>query len=151
MAAPITQRGKAAIHGVAGTIDVIVYPVQQKLKMTQHFDEEIGKDEDGGDAWWIARNERGELDIGLKFVGDTAAHAATPVTDADKSTLGQPFLQPYQTVTLSDFALAALNGAYQNISGTDLDMENTKVADGNYKLRRYADSTQNTSATTSPS
>lgn len=149
MAAPITQRGKAAIHGVAGTIDVIVYPVQQKLKMTQQFDEEIGKDVDGGDAWWIARNERGELSIGLKFVGDTAAHAAAPVSSA--GTLGQPFLAPYATVTLSAFALAALNGAYQNISGTDLDMENTKVADGDYKLRRYADSTQNTAATTAPS
>lgn len=150
MSAPIFQRGKAAIHGVAGTFDVIVYPIQQKVKMTQTFDEEIVKDVDGGDVAWIARNERGEFNVGVKFLADTAAHAATPVSTTISS-LGQPFLAPYATVTLSTFVLSALNGAYQNISGTEYDAENVKIADGDYKLRRYADPTQNTLATTAPS
>ena len=65
--------------------------------------------------------------------------------------MGQPFLLPYQTVILSTFALAAINNTFQNVTGTSLDMENSKVADGDYKLRLWANSTQNTSLTTAPS
>lgn len=151
--ASVTFRGKAAIEGVAGAIDVVVYPTAQTLKGTQQYDEEIIKDEHGFDVSWVSRNEHMMLEIGLKFLGDTAAHAAIPMQNSGSqvSTLGQPFLKPYQTMVLSGFALAALNGTYQNITGTTMDFANTKVADGDYKLRRYADSTQNTGATTAPS
>lgn len=150
MSAPTpVLRGLASIHGVVGTFDVLVYPLQQKLQMTQNFEEEAVKDANGFTAALLARDEHGMLNIGVKFTADTAAHAATPTTGT--STMGQPFLLPYQTVTLSGFALAAINNTFQNVTGTSLDMENSKVADGDYKLRLWANSTQNTSLTTAPS
>lgn len=148
MAAPV-QRGKAAIHGVAGTIDVIVYPIAQKLQETQNWDEEAIKDAEGFTVALLARDEHGMLNIGLKYVGDTAAHAALPVTTA--GTLGQPFFAPYASVTLSAFTFAGLNAVWQVVTGTSFDAENTKVADGDYKLRRWADATQNTLLNTTPS
>lgn len=137
----VVFRGKAALEGIAGTFDVIVYPVAQTGKLSQNFEEEIVKDVHGFDAAWLARNEHELFDVGMKVLGDTAAHAAA----------GAAFLAPFATVTLSAFTATVFNGAYQLISGGDIDLGNTKVADINFKLRKYADATQNTSATTTPS
>lgn len=138
--ASVVFRGKAAVEGIAGTFDVITYPVAQTGKLTQNFEEEIVKDVHGFDGAWLARNEHELFDVGMKILGDTAAHAAT----------GGAFLAPFATVTLSGFTLTVLNGAYQLVSGGDIDLGNTKVGDISFKLRKYADSTQNTAATSTP-
>lgn len=147
--ANIIARGKATVNGVTGAIDVMIYPVQQKIRASQMFEEEAGKDVTGFTAWLLARDEKAEGTYGVKFVGDTAAHAKTPVTSA--GLLGQPFFAPYTSLTFSGFDMAVMNGVWQIISGTELDMENVKVADGDYKVRKWADATQNTLLNTVPS
>lgn len=139
--ATVVKRGKASVEGVVATIDVIVYPLAQSISLTQDFQEEIIQDEHGFDAAWLARNEKYEFEIGMKIVGDTTAHAKS----------GGAFLSPLATVTISGCDLTVLNGAYQNVSGSKIDLGNNKVGDISFKLRRYADSTQNTLATTTPS
>lgn len=145
----IIARGKATVNGVAGAIDVLVYPVQQKFKATQNFEEEAGKDVIGFTAWLLARDEHAQGTYGVKFVGDTAAHAKVPVSSA--GLLGQPMFAPYTSLTFSGFDMAVMNGVWQIISGSELDQENVKVADGDYKIRKWADSTQNTNLNTAPS
>lgn len=147
--ATIIARGKATVNGVTGAIDVLVYPVQQKIRATQNFEEEAGKDVIGFTAWLLARDEKVEGTYGVKFVGDTAAHAKVPCTAA--GLLGQPFFAPFASLTFSGFDMAVMNGVWQIISGTELDLENVKVADGDYKVRRWADATQNTALNTAPS
>lgn len=163
MAAPtVVVRGKAVIEGVAGTFDAILYALQQTGKANQNFDLEEIKDVHGYDITWIARNEHLLCDWALKLVGDTAAHAAIPATTvaysagtagAAVSGLGQPFLAPLSTVnfTVAGTTPAAFGGIYQVISGGDVDLANTKVADLNLKLRKYANSDQQAQTATVPS
>ena len=162
MAAPtVIVRGKAVIEGVAGSFDAILYALQQTGKADQAFNEEIIQDVHGYDGTWIARNEHMKCSWALKLVGDTAAHAAIPATTvaavggvggAAVSGLGQPFLSPFSTVnfTASGTTPACFTGAYQVIEGANVDLANTKVADLNLVLRRYANADQNTAATTTP-
>lgn len=138
--AAVVFRGKAALEGIVGTFDVILYPVAQTGKLTQNFEEEIVKDVHGFDAAWLARNEHHMFDVGMKLLGPTATNAAA----------GAAFLAPFATVTLSGFTAGLFNAAYQLVSGGDIDLGNTKVGDINFKLRKYADATQNTSAVTTP-
>ncbi len=140
MASPI-KRGKANIAGIVGAIDLVIYPVAQKGKTTQQWEEEIVKDVQGFDAAWLARNEHRLMDFSFKLLGDTAAHAAT----------GGAFIAALATVALSGFDLTEFNGSYQNISGSDIDLENTRVGDFSTKFRKYADSTQATASITTPS
>jgi hypothetical protein len=136
----ITKRGKATVEGIPGSIDLIVYPVKQSGKGTMNFDEEIIKDEHGLSVAWLARDTHYLMDFAFKLLGDTQTHALS----------GGVFLQPYATVTLSGFDLPAFNGTYQNISGQEIDLGNTKVGDLNTKFRRYDDPTQNTLSQTVP-
>ena len=139
--ASVTIKGKAAVEGIAGTIDLVVYPVSQTGKVRQEWAEEIIQDVHGFDTTWLARNEHRLMDFGFKLLGDTAAHAAA----------GGAFIAAYATVTLSGFTLSEFNGTYQNISGGELDLANIKVGDFATKFRKYADSTQNTLSQTTPS
>jgi len=139
--ATLTVRGKATLSGSTAAFDVILYPVQQSMKMSQHFDEEIIKDAVGQDAAWLARNEKYEGDIAMKLLGDTAAHAQA----------GAAFLGPLAIVTISTCLCTAWNTTWQVIAGGDIGLVNDKVGDITFKLRRYADSTQNTLAGTTPS
>ncbi len=138
--ATATKRGKANVDGVVGTLTLIVYPVQQSAKSQQQWDEEIVKDVSGFDAAWIARNEHRLMDFAFKLLGDTAANAKA----------GGAFVAAFATVTLSGFDLSEFNGTYQNISGAEIDLGNTKVGDFSTKFRKYADSTQNTLSQTTP-
>ena len=142
--ATIVQRGKAAVTGIAGTFDVIAYPVAQSGTFTQNFEEEIVKDVQGFDAAWLARNLHYLADFKFKVLGDTAANAAISGATAT-------ILQPYAVVTLTAFTLTAINGAYQNVSGLAFDLNNASVADFAVKLRKYSDATQNNAAIATPS
>jgi hypothetical protein len=155
MAAPVVVfRGLAAVEGVAGTFDAILYAVTQTIKVTQNFEEEVIKDVHGYDAAWLYRNENAEGDWMLKLMGDTAAHAAAPAqavsTTAIISSLGQPFSAPGTVATLSTFTLTALNGVWQLRSGGDFDLANTKAGELTFKARKYANSNQETAIANIP-
>jgi hypothetical protein len=139
--ASVTKRGKANVDGIAGSIDLVVYPVAQSGKIQQQWDEEIVRDTNGFAAAWLARDEHRLNDFAFKLLGDTAAHAKT----------GGAFIAALATVTLTGFDLAEFNGTYQNVSGGEIDLGNTKVGDFSTKFRRYADATQNTLSQTTPS
>lgn len=148
---PQTFRGKAQIAGLLslnGTtpmlFDVILYPMPQSMKLSQEFDEDIVQDELGDDCAWRARNEKYMGDVSMKLmdksVTSTLANAKT----------GAAFFSPYQIVTISNVAVAAWNTTWQIISGGGIDQDNTKVGDITFRLRRYANATQNTLAATIP-
>lgn len=138
--ATVTKRGEAQIQGIPGTIDLVVYPLKQSAKMTANFDEESVRDEHGFEQAWNAKNLHYLNDFAFKLVGPTQAQAIA----------GGVFLAPLAVVTLSGFDLAAFNGAYQNMSGQEIDLGNTKVGDMSLKLRKYDDATQNSAANTTP-
>ncbi|MEI6077235.1 MAG: hypothetical protein WCS94_16765 [Verrucomicrobiota bacterium] len=139
MAVSIIKRGLASVAGIVGTIDLVVYPVAQSGSSTQHWEDETVKDNLGFDAAWLARNLHYLADFKFKMLGDTAAHAKS-VT----------FIAPLATVTLAGFDLADINGTYQNMSGAQIDLSNTSVADFATKFRKYGDATQNTASQTQP-
>ena len=123
------KRGLASVTGIAGTLDVVIYPVAQSVNISQNFEEEVVKDVAGFDAAWVARNHHYLADWKFKLLGDTAAHAKT----------GGTFLAPYATVTLSGFDLTVLNTTWQNISGAAIDLNNTSVADFQTKFLAFID------------
>ena len=135
----IVQRGKAAVTGICGIIDLVVYAVAQSGTVTQNWEEEVIKDCNGFDTAWLARNQHVLADFKFKVLGDTAAHAASLT-----------FIAPYATVTLSTFSLADVNGVYQNMSGSQIDLNNTSVADFATKFRRYSDAQQSVLSATVP-
>ncbi len=138
---PTTRRGKAQVSGVAGTFDVILYPVQQSMKATHNFELEVAKDAQGDDTAWKANNENIDGDIGMKILGDTIAHAKT----------GGAFFAPLAVVTISACDLAIWNTTWVVQPGSDIDLGNTKIGDISFKLKRYVDATQNTLSATTPS
>lgn len=144
--AAIAQKGKGVVAGFPGTFDVMIYVTQQKGDITQHFDESSGKDVLGFTQWLNGRDERAEMEIDIEFIGATNENAQAPMSTSSGvlSTLGQPLLSPFEAVTLSTFTMAALNGVWQTMPGCKFDMENISIGKGRYKLRRWADSTQNT-------
>ena len=139
MPSPI-QRGKAAISGVAGSLDLYVYPVAQSANVNHNFEEEVVKDVNGFDTAWLARNTHKLADFKFKALGTNAATAATGLT----------FVAPFATVTLTLFASTEFNTTWQNISGASIDLNNTSVADFSVKFRCYTDATQNTLSQTTP-
>lgn len=136
-----TFRGKAQVAGCPGTFDVILYPVQQNMTLTQEFDEEIIKDADGQDASWRAQNEKYMGDYDMKLIADTVAHAAA----------GAAFLGPLAIITATFTTPAVWNSAFQCISGGKIATKNDAVGDISFRVRKYADATQNTLAGTTPS
>ena len=138
MASPI-KKGLASVTGIVGTIDLVVYAVQQTGTVTQNWEQEVIKDVGGFDAAWISRNLHVLADFKFKVLGDTAAHA--------KSTT---FIAPLATVTLTQFDLADVNGTYQNQSGAQIDLSNVSVADFATKFLKYSDAAQNTASQTTP-
>lgn len=149
---PQTSRGKATISGLLsanGTtpivFDVILYPMPQSMKVQQEFDEEIVQDEIGDDCAWRARNEKYTGDVSMKLMDKGA------VSTLANAKTGAAFKSPYTIITISNAAVAAWNTTWQIVSGGGIDQDNVKVGDITFRLRRYADPTQNTLAATIPS
>lgn len=134
-------RGKAQVHGVVGSFDVILYPVAQSMRFSQGFDLDIAKDNMGDDAAWRTSNEIYDVDLACKLLGDTLAHAKA----------GAAMLAPLAAVVITSGDAAIMNGTYQVMNGGEIDLGNTKIGDITFKLRRYANSSQNTVFTTTPS
>lgn len=142
-----TFRGKAQVVGVSGTLtiaSVVLYAMKQSMKLSQDFQEDIVADEQGNDCAWRAYNEKYNGDIGMRLVDNE-----TPGSVANAKALAA-FLAPYAIITITLCDVAAWNTTWQNVSGGDIDLQNTAAGSMSLKLRRYADATQNTLAATIP-
>ncbi len=137
----MTIKGKALVEGVAGAMDLYAYVTNESLKAAQQWDEETAANDQGAVMSWVPRNERIELDVTVKLSGDTIAHAKS----------GAAFLAPYAAVVLTTFDLTWLNATWQYIGGSTIDLADSKHGMATVKLRKYADSTQQTAATTTAS
>jgi hypothetical protein len=165
MATAVTFRGSATVEGTVGTYDILatgITALNNTLKVTQNWEEEILKDNHGFDYVWLFRNEHATFDGDVYFVADTAAHAAVPVktvtpssgvgteAGASLSNLGLPMLGPGSLVVISGATLTAFNGHWQVLTGTEASLTNTGAAKYTLKLRKYADGTQTTALATIP-
>ena|SRR5664279_4120000 len=139
--ATLTLRGKAAVSGLAGAFDVIVYPEPQTGDATLNFDSEVVKDRLGNDCAERGRNPHIITSFKMKLLGDSLASAKT----------GAAFMAPLAIVTLSAFDLADWNGAYSVQSGEKNSLVNTAIGDKDITLKRYTDPTQNALMTSIPS
>ncbi len=146
MAAEI-QTGTAVIYGVSNTgsaITVTGYAtfLWDTIRGTHQFKIEDLQDYQGADVTAIATNEHFEVDIDFKPSGATRAAAAAVAV----------FLTPLSKVTLANFKVSAFNGDHQYRGDTVIELSNVNPAKlSGMKLRRYADSTQNTALTTTVS
>lgn len=141
---PNTFRGKARVSGSKFVADVILYPIANSLKLNQEFDENILGDEQGDDYSWRAHNEKYMGDVGLILVDKSSTSLAA------NAKTGAAFFAPLAIITISTCDVAAWNTTFQSISGSSLDNDNKNDGKFDLKLRRYADSTQNTLAATTP-
>ncbi len=142
MAADI-QTGTATVFGVANDGTAIAISgyatfLIQGAKPTHKFDLAEVKDASGFDANLIATNGRVELDLDFIPSGATRAAAATVTA----------FLSPLATVTTTHFKVSALNGTWIYIGDETIDLGNTASSKMTLKVRKYDDSTQNTSLAT---
>jgi hypothetical protein len=139
----LTFRGRAQVEGVTNAIDVILRKTMKSMNLTQSFDEQINQDEHGDDCGWKANNEKYEGDLEMWLMDTTTGTRSQVATAA-------AFLAPYAVITISTCEVTAWNTTYQNISGGSINLENTSTGKQSFKLRRYANSTQNTLAATIP-
>lgn len=137
---PVTKRGKASVSGVAGSFDVILYPVPQSMKLSHKFDMVVTKDAQGDDAAWKANNELVDGDWMMKLLGATSANAKA----------GGAFLAPLAVITVTSSDLTINNTTWCVVPDSSIDLKNDDVGDIAFKVRRYVDSTQNTLFQTIP-
>jgi hypothetical protein len=141
---PNTFRGKAQVAGSKFLADVILYPIANSLKLSQNWEEDMLKDEQGDDNSVRAHNEKYIGDLGMILVDKSSTSTAA------NAKAGAAFFAPLANVTISTCDVAAWNAVYQVESGSDISQENTQGGKIAFKLRRWADSTQNTLMTTTP-
>ncbi len=134
----LAWKGKGLVETAAGALDVDAYVTFESLKANHAWEEEIVKDAAGADAAWVPRNEHIILDVNVKLAADTIAHAKA----------GGAFLAPYAAVVFSGGDLSFMNATWQYIGGASIDLSDAKHGSKVLKLRKYADSAQNTAAVT---
>lgn len=144
------MNGLASVITTAGTLAAYASITIQGVKGDHDFDTEELKDFAGFDQTWLARNEHINLKLSLKLTGASKALAIGNAV----------FLVPLTAVVLSGFDLPWLNAAgvggkytgnWQYRSGGSIDLMNDKTGGSEVNLRKYADPTQNTAATTAAS
>lgn len=142
---PEIQSGIAVIHGITNngtdiTISGYATFLFESAKAQHQFDIADIKDAGGNDASAVASNEFCEMDVAFTPSGATRAAAAGVVV----------FPTPLSCITLANFKLSSLfNGRWQYRGGTSIDLQNTgQVKISGLKIRRYVNTTQNTSLTT---
>ena len=137
-------RGFAQVEGVSNTIDVILKKVMRTMGITQSFDEQINQDEHGNDVAWKAQNEKREVDLDMYLMAGVTGTTRGAVATA------AAFLAPYAIVTISGCECTDFNGAFQLVSGAATNLEQAATGKASFKLRKYADATQNAIAVTTP-
>lgn len=146
--ATISFKGKAQINSGFGsaTFDVIGYAEPQTFKISQKWDDSIKKDRSGQNCSRRAQNEMYEGDIQFELLGDTKVNAAKINTVSNGG-----FLPKLSNVVISGADLAVANNTWTVENGCDISMKNDDVAQFTLKVSCYADATQNTLMTTTPS
>ena len=142
---PTVFRGKAQVTGSLMVADVILYPTAESLDLDHDFEMDIVQDEGGDDQAWRSRNEKYNGDVGMVLVdkssSSTIAHAQA----------GAAFFAPFAVLTISTCLVAAWNTTFVIMPGSKITQKNNDTGKIMFKLRRYADSTQNTLFATTPS
>jgi hypothetical protein len=139
------QNGSAVLHGIRSngspiTISGYASFTLETAKGQHKFKLDAVEDELGFDKALIATNAHIETD--LTFMPSGASRAAAEAVAA--------FLLPLAKVTLSNFAVAALNGDWVYVGDASIDL-NQKQGKMTLKVRKYDDDTQNQSLTTTAS
>jgi hypothetical protein len=136
------QNGTGLIHGIANngsaiTLEGYATFLLETAKAGHKFKLDSIEDELGFDATLIATN--GHVETTINWTPSGATRAAAAATAA--------FLTPLATVTLANFKVAAFNGDWIYVGDQSIDLSHG-VGKMSLKLRKYDDSTQNTSLTT---
>lgn len=142
-----TFLGRAQVAGTTGTLtvdDVALSPLKEGMDLTHEFSEDIIMDEQGNDASWRAFNEKWMGDLKMRLV-----ITDTPNTFARAKALAAA-IGPYSIVEIADCDIELWNTTFQVITGSTVGLVNTTAGNLSWKLRRYADSTQNALAATTP-
>ena len=138
------QTGQATTYGITNdgtpiTITGYVSFIYDSAKLAHMFDIDDVKNEIKFDAAAIACNEHFDLDTAFTPTGISRTGAAQQCV----------FPLPLAKVTFSHFKVALFNGDYQYRGGTAIDLTGGQPAKiSGMKVRRYADSGQNASLTT---
>lgn len=139
------QNGTGTVFGIANSGAAITMSgfasfILDSVKGSHKFKLEEVQDETGFDRCLIATNGHRELDI--TWVPSGATRAAAHATAV--------FLAPLSKVTLANFKVSAFNGDYVYVGDESIDLSG-KTGKMSLKIRKYDDSTQNTSLTTTVS
>lgn len=145
MAAEV-QKGTGILFGIANNGTAITMSGYASFTLdaakAQHkFKLEEVQDELGFDKALIATNGHVELDITWVPSGATRAAAAN----------ASVFLTPLSKVSLNNFKAAAFNGDYVYIGDQSIDLSHGGPGKMSLKIRKYDDSYQNASLTTTVS
>ena len=140
------QNGRAHVHGITNngttyTITGYATFTLEGLSLAHNFRLKEIIDENDADAALVATNPFIEMDINFKPSAETKAAAAGIAV----------FLTPLATVTLANFKVAAVNGAWIYVGSGKIDLTQNDNAKQTLRVRRYVDSTQNTLLTTAAS
>lgn len=140
-----TQNGTAIVFGITNsgtpiTIEGYATFILETGKAQHKFKVDYIEDENGFDTAAVATNAFTEVDLTWTPSGASkAAAAATAV-----------FLEPLSKVTLANFTVTEFNGDWLYIGDASIDLSH-KQAKMMIKVRKYADSDQNSSMTTTVS
>jgi hypothetical protein len=140
------QKGKATLFGITNdgddiTIDALATFILKTARLTHEFDLMDEKDATNYDANAVATNGRLRCEINVTLSGATRAAAAA--TGA--------VLTPLASVVIDNFKITALNGTWQYTGNQTIDLGSGENAKMTIPLRKYSNSTQNTSMTTTVS
>lgn len=144
------MNGTGVVITTAGALNVYASLTIHSIKGDQHINFEEVQDFAGFDATWLARNEYVEIKISAKLTGASKALAIA----------NGAYMVPLSAVVLSGFDLGFLNaagmanGTYTGncqYRGASIDLMNDKTGGIELNLRKYANPTQNTAATTAAS
>ncbi len=138
-------RGKAQISGVNGVVTVSAVAwelLKESAQISNEFDLEEIKNENGRDFAWKASNEKDNATIGFRLVDTGSASSEARIENFCNA------LTPLVGITLSSFKPARFNGSYQLMSGGDYNLSNVQAGTGSLKMRKYVDADQQTLSTT---
>ena len=132
--------GKAQIDGIGGVTFTVLSPnpTPQTGRLSVAADLSTEKDGRGFDNAWRWRNLHYNVTWTFVLQGTTFANAQSSGT----------VVNPGTKVTIASCEVAAYNGDWVVMEGASYDLGNTKAATMDIPLRRYADSSQNSLATT---
>ena len=140
------QNGKCVLYGISNSgspITITGYAsfILESAKVGRKYEMEVVKDENNFDTALIWTNGHDEVDVPFVVSGATRdAAAATAV-----------FLPPGAKVTMDNFKASVCNGDWLCLGDQSLDLTQKGPAKMTLKLRRYVDTDQNTSLTTTVS